>query len=177
MSLHLGFIHQLAFRWNQSPPLSAFQTEEVVNVAFVEADRLLREKYRPSLGTVTTFLRAYLLGRVEYEMLKGLGLKKRTGGWKNAIQLDLGRLPHQAMPGDQMQLDEMISGLHPDLRRVARDLSEGRTLLEIVREIGVDHFDLYDEESGGENPEESPEEKAAEELRQMLAKSLRSIPK
>jgi len=147
-------------------PFSSFQTEEVVNVAYVEADRLLRDKYQPDLGTVTTFLRAYLMGRVEYEMLKGLGLKKRSGGWKNVVQLDLGRLPHRTMPGDRIELEELIDGLHPDLRKVARDLADGRTLLEIVNEFGVDHFDLYGEKSSTED--------VVEELRQMMAQALRT---
>ena len=172
MNLHLGFIHSLVFRWCNSPSGFDQETDEVVNIAYIEAERLLREKYDPKQGKVTTFLRSYLMGRVEYQVGKDLGLRKRSDGWKDAKQLHRGGTPYNPQPSDSLEFEELISKLHPDFKQVARDLAEGRSLLEIVKAMGLDSFDFYDG-LDEDVPIAEAREIAVAELRQMMQAELR----
>lgn len=172
MNLHLGFIHTLVFSWCNSPTGAGKETDEIVSVAYIEAERLLREKYDPKHGKVTTFLRSYLMGRVEYQVGKDQGLRKRSGGWKNDKQLHKGGTPYNPQPSDSLEFDELVAMIHPDFRQVAEDLAEGLSLLEIVKAMGLDSFDFYDD-LDEDIPIAEAREIAVAELRQMMRAELR----
>ena len=141
MSKHLGFIYQSAGRWRKQTALKAFEFEEVVSVAYLEADRLLREKYDPAKATVTTFLGSYLYGRVEYELLRSTGRRKRADGWKLPIQLDRAKPPLEVDARNAVDIEDLIQSLPKNLQDTARRLSQGGDLFECVTGFDSASFD------------------------------------
>jgi len=131
---HLGHIINLSIGWRKSGRFSNYDADEVRNIAFIEAERLLREKFKPSRGTVTTFLTRFLIGRVEYRILRDSGLRKRPEGWLSGLTLDPTPRQREPKPEAAVDLADLIKTAHPDLRETIRRLSEGETLERIAIE-------------------------------------------
>ena len=63
---HLGFNVQSIALWRRRGHLVEFEADELLSIAFIEAEHLLRVKYDPTRATVTSFLSGWLFGRVQY---------------------------------------------------------------------------------------------------------------
>ena len=131
---HLGHIINLSVGWKKSGRFPNFDADEVRNIAFIEAERLLREKFHPDKGSATTFLSRFLIGRVEYRILRDAGLRKRPEGWLSGIILDPSPRQREAKPEAALDLADLLEAAHPDLRETMRRLSEGETLDRITVE-------------------------------------------
>lgn len=110
-----------------------------MSAAYVEGDRLLREKYDPKRCTVTTFLAAYLFGRVEYELIRSTGRRKRPGGWiepdktpREAPQLEPTPAEVAMSEEQREQVRRMLESLPERSRAFAEDLMEGMSLEEAI---------------------------------------------
>jgi hypothetical protein len=95
---------------------------------------LLREKFHPDKGSATTFLSRFLIGRVEYRILRDAGLRKRPEGWLSGIILDPSPRQREDKPEAALDLADLLEAAHPDLRETMRRLSEGETLDRITVE-------------------------------------------
>ena len=127
---HLPWINSLTTRWRKT--FFFVEHDEVFNTAVVEADRLLRQKFDPSRGTVTTFLGKYLFGRVEYRLKIENGQKKRPHGWVREI----GNFSHDPSDygGGEKGVDfvEVLDKARPVFRAIMLRLIEGETFEQIV---------------------------------------------
>ena len=88
---HLGFIVQSIALWHRRGHLVEFEADELLSIAFIEAEHLLRVKYDPTRATVTSFLSSYLFGRVQYAALRGCVMRPRAHRSYQTVDLD----PHQ----------------------------------------------------------------------------------
>ena len=131
---HLGHIINLSVGWRKARRFLNFDADEVRNIAFIEAERLLREKFKPDKGSATTFLSRFLIGRVEYRILRDSGLRKRPEGWLSGIVLDPTPRQREPKPEAAVDLADLIAAAHPDIRETMRRLSEGVTLERIAIE-------------------------------------------
>jgi len=106
-----------------------------MNIALVEAERLLREKYDPEKATVTVFLSSYLLGRVEYAVGTSQGRRKRREGWVAITDLDPPARQREPPPDQATNFEDALESIHPDFRDICRRLSEGETISDILEEL------------------------------------------
>ena len=161
---HVGLIVSLVTRWRRSGHLTRFDRDEVVSIAFLEAERLLRQKYNPERATVSTFLSKWLFGRTVYRILVESGQRKRVGGWirpeREWCHLEsTGRSDPPSREADSEQdldLADLIRHLHPDIRSVAQRLSEGMTIRAIIDEDT--RTPLFDTRDMGEDPDQAEQE-------------------
>lgn len=165
MSLHLKFLFSLAHRWRRETVLRAFEFDEILSVAYLEADHLLRNKYDPTKTTVTTFLNAYLWGRVEYALLRGTGMRKREDGWKTYQELAPPPPPPPPGPAETVDLEDMIQNLPVDLQEVARRLAAGQSLHFILTGLEEPSFDSSGERSSLFDP-------LIEQVRELLSEAV-----
>ena len=78
---HVGLIIYFVRRWQQTNGLfREADTDELVSIAYIEAADLLEKKYDPRRSKVSTFLRRFLLGRVDYRFRTTVLGQKR---WDN----------------------------------------------------------------------------------------------
>ena len=174
---HAGLIISLVTRWRRAGHLRNFDRDEVVNTAFIEAERLLRTKYNSERATVSTFLSRWLFGRTVYRVLVDIGQRKRMEGWirpEQSWETKEGRTrsPRQSnrsMPDELPEMEDLIQSVHPDLRSVVRRLSEGMTIAEIIEEDN--QTPLFDTRTMPEDKEE-----AEQELLSILQSELRWVP-
>ena len=157
-----------------------FDRDEVLSIAFLEAERLLRQKYNPERATVSTFLSKWLFGRTVYRILVESGQRKRAGGWirperewhhdeeKSGLGESRGRNPGPPRPEQEVELEDLISHLHPDIRSVAERLAAGMTIQEIIAEDSK--TPLFDTRVMPED-----EEKARHELLAILRSEIRRV--
>jgi hypothetical protein len=138
-------------------------------VAFIEADRVLATKFDPKRGTATTYLSRFLLGFVQYRLLRDDYRVKTADGWLDATTRDPPARQREVGPADAAEIDDTIKALHPDLREAARRLAAGDTLEAIVRD------EPRFESLGRRQVRREDLEHRCEELRAMLAKELRWI--
>tara|TARA_Y100001937_G_C7047258_1_gene297436 strand:- start:73 stop:648 length:576 start_codon:yes stop_codon:yes gene_type:complete len=132
---HLGFITNLAARWNARGRFRQVPFDELKNIAVVEADRLLRSKYDPERATVSSFLSSYLFGRVEYHILTSQGGRKRREGWVSVSDLDPPARQRERPPNEATDFEDLLESIHPDFRDICRRISEGESIDEIVEEM------------------------------------------
>lgn len=152
-------IVRLVGAWTRSGVLSDFEYEEILSTAYLQAERILRTRFDPDRGTAATYLSRYLFGFVHYWLLRQAGKRKTRTGWIEEKRRDPPARQREIDPADQIELEDLISALHPDLRDLARRLSLGDSLEEIVAEEGFD--------TRVDAPK-SPEARV-EELRRLLA--------
>tara|TARA_R100001086_G_scaffold169725_2_gene92491 strand:+ start:361 stop:810 length:450 start_codon:yes stop_codon:yes gene_type:complete len=113
-----------------------------VSIAFLEAERLLRQKYNPERATVSTFLGKWLFGRTVYRILVESGQRKRIGGWirpeRQWCHSEEGRMSDpasgEASPEHGTELEDLLDQIHPDIRGVAERLAEGMSVRDVVEE-------------------------------------------
>jgi len=106
---------------------------ELRSIAYIEADRLLRDKYDENLATVTTFLRKYLLGRIDYYYRTGdLGQKKWDGKFINPKPTKRERITES--PVDSCMFNEVMERLHPDFRDMVLRIADGDELKDVANE-------------------------------------------
>lgn len=53
-----------------------FEPDELLSIALIEIEHLLRAKYDPTRATVTSFLSGWLFNRVRYATFDGYGLRR-----------------------------------------------------------------------------------------------------
>lgn len=132
---HLGYLIVLVGRWQARGFLRTFERDEVLSVAYLEADRLLTKKYDPARSTATTFLSRYLLSRTTYAMLTSYGQRKTPDGWRTVAvvsdTIDSSEIPDTTAALD---LEDLILSIHPDLRDTARRIASGESLDSIAAE-------------------------------------------
>lgn len=135
---HVGYLTILVSRWRRSGRLATFERDEILSVAYLEADRLLRTKYDPTRSTATTFLSRFLLGRTSYAIMVAHGQRKSPDGWHQIA-------PHAIEDADDVadptvespDLRDLIEAIHPDLRDTARRLAAGEPLDAIAAEYAA----------------------------------------
>ena len=136
----------------------------MVSIAFLEADRLLRQKYNPERATVSTFLSKWLFGRTVYRILVESGQRKRVGGWirpeREWCDDEFGGRsdpPSQGLrPDQEAELADLIRHLHPDIRSVVVRLAGGMTIREIIDEDS--RTPLFDTRQMGTNLDQEEQE-------------------
>ncbi len=131
---HHGFITNLCVRWRSSGYFRGTPFDELFNIALIEADRLLRDKYDPQRTTVSSFLTFYLFPRVEYRVLRSAGQRKRPEGWIKSKDLDPPAIQREPPPHQATDWEDFLAAAHPDLRSVIRRLGDGQTIDEILAE-------------------------------------------
>jgi hypothetical protein len=149
---HIGFISILCGRWRKSGRLNEYQHEEVLNASIVEAERLLRETYDPSRSTACSFLSRWLFGRTSYRLLVQSGKRKTSSGWRLRVVPDSdggGIWSAVGKDSSEVELEDLLANMHPDLRGVARRLSEGESLDDLAIELA--EAPLFDT-SGRQDP-------------------------
>jgi len=140
---HIPYLEQFARR--RSTRFPTHDPDEVLSVVLFEADRLLREKYDPSQSTITTFLAVFLPSRVTYRLLRGCGMRYRSGTW--VTEKDLLRDPRirrtpQPQPHDDVDLEDLLAACHPETRPIFRELLAGKTVEELaLAEIASQTFE------------------------------------
>jgi len=162
---HVGFITRLVGTWQGKPHLRRFGRDTILTVAYIEADRVLRTKFDPSKGTATTYLSRFLLGFVQYRLLHDDYRRKTPDGWIDATSRDPTPRQREVDPAKQVEADDLIQSLHPDLRIVATRLAAGDSLDQIVRD------ETFDAQGRRRIPREEIDERV-DELRAMLAAEL-----
>ena len=150
---HIGLITIFAERWSET--FFKFERHEVINEAVIQADRLLREKYNPDKGTVSTFLGRFLFGRVEYALYKNSGLRKRNGTWRPEKEMLKRSRDKDLRPETLLALIDMIDTVHVDLRETLERIANGET----IRQVVDLEFDTQDRRA---------RDRAASELRRIL---------
>lgn len=122
---HLGIIAIFVREYARLPTFNGAEEDELFSIAYIEAADLLANKYKP-ICTVSTFLRRYLYGRVEYRYLtKVRGLKR----WDNRYERPPPREQRMVdMPHSTLQTEEILSSLHPDIRPMAEAIANGDSL-------------------------------------------------
>ena len=131
----------LVSEWKQRGYFLGAYEREIRSIAYIEADRLLREKYDEQIANVTTFLRKYLLGRIDYYYRTGdLGQKKWRGKFVNPRPTN--RETVTESPVDSCIFKETIEGLHPDFREMVLRISQGDDLAEVARENDMSSYQL-----------------------------------
>ena len=137
-----------------------------------EADRLLREKYDPSRATVSSFLTVFLPSRVTYRLLRGEGMRYRSGKWYTERELTTDarmRKTPQPKPHDQVDLEDLLAACHPATRPVFRSLLAGKT----VEEVALDEISSQTFESTVQRAKAL--ETRIQELRDILAHEWRRL--
>ena len=138
---HIGYITLLVVEWKRRGFFVNATEPEIRSIAYIEADRLLREKYDEQKATVTTFLRKYLLGRIDYYYRTGvLGQKKWDGRFINPAPTQREKIAPS--PVDHCIFEEVIEGLHPDFRAMARRIANGDDLAEVASENEMTEIQL-----------------------------------
>ncbi len=132
---HIGFVFTLVENWKRTKRLEGFEFDEIVSVSLIEAERVLRTKYDPKKGTVTTYLSRYLFGFVQYRLLKNEGKRKTPNGWIPVVKTVAPSGPKEFDPATLVGLEDLFDRVHPSLRPILRRLSEGDDLEEIAREL------------------------------------------
>ena len=145
VSLHLNYLRTLVARWRKTA-LRSFEFDEILSVAYIEADELLRNKYDPTRTTVTTFLRSFLFGRVQYALLRSMDMRKREDGWKTAKHLVQPAKESEKNHIDDLEFEDLICSLPIDLQETARRLADGDTLFSIL--IGCDRRTFENGDAG-----------------------------
>ena len=79
---HLGFISSWASKMKSRGHFSLWSYDELFNEAFIAAHDLLKERYDPEKGTVTTFLGSFIWSRVSYAYGKSFGWRYRNSKWR-----------------------------------------------------------------------------------------------
>jgi len=129
----LGYLYELVAKYRKQTGLDKFEFEEVLSVAYIEAEQLLREKYDPEKATVTTFLSSFLYGRVSYRLLRSTGMRKRLDGWKKPSQITPPQsIPYAEHPLEAVQLEDLINSLPEKLQETARRVAQGDDLGHVV---------------------------------------------
>jgi hypothetical protein len=111
------------------------EEDELFSIAYIEATDLLKNKYRP-VATVSTFLKRYLYGRVEYRYLtKVRGLKR----WSNRYECPPPRDGPLQSSGvsSKLEVEELIALLHPDIQPLARAIADGDSIEQVARDNGI----------------------------------------
>lgn len=123
----------------------------LMSIAVIEATHLLTTKYDPTRATVSTFLKKYLLGRVDYRFrTHELGQKRWSNKW---CQPRHEPKEFQRSPIADAQFKEILETVHPDLLDPIRDLAGGGDIITVAKDYGYE----------------------PEELRKMLASELRQF--
>ncbi len=139
MDDHVGFLIDLVGKWERKPHLRHFGRDTMLTVAYIEAERVLRTKFDPAKGTATTYLSRFLLGFVQYRLLHDDYRRKTPAGWVDARDRDPSARQREVDPADQIEIEDAIESMHPDLRAAARRLAAGDTLEQIVRDESFDN--------------------------------------
>ena len=148
---HQGFVVQLVAKWRRAGHLADFSHDEVLNVAILEGERLLRIKFDPDRGTATTCLSMFLFSRVQYRLLTRSGKKKTEAGWIDSKRITEPARQREPKPHEATDWQDLIDAVHPDLRSVVVRLGEGMTIDEILDEdAAVPLFDTNRERSRDE---------------------------
>lgn len=132
---HLGYIIVLVARWQRRGFVSGVDRDEVLSVAYLEAERLLRTRYDPDRATATTFLSRYLLSRTVYALRTSAGQRKDADGW-HTIAVASDTIEAEAVSGgaEAIDLDDLIAAMDPDLQPIARRIANGEDLDAIAGE-------------------------------------------
>jgi hypothetical protein len=122
---HVGHVVNLATAWKKSGKFAGVDADEIRSIAFIEADRLLREKFDPTISTATTFLSRFLPGRVEYRILRDSGMRKRPEGWLASQAIDPKAKNREPDPASVVDLADLLDAVQPDLREMMERIIEG----------------------------------------------------
>ena len=82
VNLHIVFLTEWTSQMKSSGHFPLWDYNELFNQAYVIASDLLTKKYQPSRGSVVTFLRGFLWGKVLYSYGKSFGWRYRDSKWK-----------------------------------------------------------------------------------------------
>lgn len=127
-------IHRLVSTWKRTNHLLDFSYDEVLSVAYLEAARILEERFDPERGTASTYLSRYLFGYVQYRLIRDTGKRKTRKGWVHPSRRDPPSRHREVDSALLVELEELIAGMHPDLQDIARRLAAGDDLEAIVAE-------------------------------------------
>ena len=108
---HLGFIVQSIALWHRRGHLAEFEADELLSIAFIEAEHLLRVKYDPTRATVTSFLSGWLFGRVQYAALRSRGNRRRANRWHRPVDLDPPATNRTPDPSEGSAMAELVERL------------------------------------------------------------------
>jgi len=138
---HLGWIITLVRQWRRNRDLGRFEEDELISIAFIETDDLLRRKYDPDLATVPVFLSRFLFSRVQYRALTLLeGNRKRPAGWVQSVVFSTEEVEtglHQSKNRTPLEIaawNDLVESSHPDVKSVLIRIGEGQTVDEILAE-------------------------------------------
>lgn len=155
-------IHRLVATWKRTNHLLDFSYDEVLSVAYLEAARILEERFDPDRGTASTYLSRYLFGYVQYRLIRDTGKRKTPKGWVHPRRRDPPSRQRELEPTVLAELEELVALMHPELQDTARRLAAGDDLEAIVAES-------FDTSSG------ATLEEATEELRRLFHRVLLRI--
>ena len=77
---HLGFLTLWAYDAHRKKRFPAWEQEEILAEAYIQAQRLLTSVYDPSKSTVVTFLKGFLWGAVHYTYWTSQGYRFTDDG-------------------------------------------------------------------------------------------------
>lgn len=137
---HLGLIRVFIGQWQRCGLLKTTDTDMLMSIAVIETAHLLTTKYDPSRATVSTFLKKYLLGRIDYRFrTQELGLKRWQNKWCHPKHESK---ESTASPIADAQFNEIMETIHPDFIEPIRDLSEGQDIRTVAKTYGYKPEDL-----------------------------------
>ena len=131
-------IYTLVGAWARARHLREFEFDEILSVAYLEAERILRTRFEPDRGTATTYLQKYLFGFVQYRLLRDTGKRKTPDGWIEPQKRDPPAWQREPQPNHLALVEDLIQEIHPDLQDVARRLAQGDGLADVVDEASFD---------------------------------------
>jgi len=138
---HIGWLKRLVGFWVTKTPLRRFEPDELLSIAYIEADDLLTRKYRPEISTAAFFLSRFLYSRVQYRALTLLeGNRKRPAGWMPSAVFSCENLEAFEIASDELDSSQdltwadLIDLFHPDVRSVVARIAGGLSIDEIVEE-------------------------------------------
>ena len=138
---HQGWIIQLVRMWRKHQSLARFEEDELISIAFIESDDLLKRKYNPEISTASYFLSKFLFSRVQYRALTLLeGNRKRPTGWIQSVvfsteQIETGmHIDKGDSPVENVIWDDLVESVHPDVKSALVRIGQGQTIDEILAE-------------------------------------------
>ena len=137
---HLGLIRAFIADWQRCGLLPTSDVEMLMSIAVIEATDLLLNKYDPTKATVSTFLKKYLIGRIDYRWrTQELGQKRWANKW---CQPRHEPRELEGSPIADAQFQEILQTVHPDLLPPIRDLAGGSDLEEVAKDYGYQPQEL-----------------------------------
>ena len=127
--------------WRKHQSLARFEEDELISIAFIESDDLLKRKYNPEISTASYFLSKFLFSRVQYRALTLLeGNRKRPTGWIQSVvfsteQIETGmHIDKGDSPVENVIWDDLVESVHPDVKSALVRIGQGQTIDEILAE-------------------------------------------